>query len=317
MNLQLLRRPGPGFPKRVASGIDDVDAYLHDVDACLLGSAKVRVLHLEEVKDHILERRDHALDRGRGADEATREALDMFGFAAEYGAEQRAGLSRRFWQAALSAGVLFAALMLVLDVIGRPPGTDAALPVARLTVQGALYGLAMGWFVAFVWPVKALPVGDRFAPAFLVRRSLPWRAACLVFAAGFTLLGVCCLVALFVPQAVAYFEVSQLGIAALGVLAVVNIRFLLLGVQTIAVDRDGFQIRMPWSKRTVPWSRVEAVERFGDRHPWIPGWNIWSRVQVIRYTTADGTAHESKIFPDVPNADRLTVLARDKIASRA
>ncbi len=316
MNLQLLRRPGAAFPAAVATGIDDVDAFLRDVDACLLGSAKVRAPHLQEVKDHILERRDHGLDRGLSERDATREALDMFGFAADYGADQRASLSRRFLQTAISAGVLFGVLMFVMDVIGQPAGADAPPSASRHIVQGLLYGLGMGWFVAFVWPLKVLPIGDRFARSFVVRRSTGWRATFLVIAACFAVLGVAGLVALFVPGSVEYFDTSRPGIAAFVLLSAVNVRFMLAGAGSIAVDDDGIEIRTPWSRRAVPWSRVEGVERFGDRHPWIPAWNYWSRVRVVRYTTADGGAGEAKIFPDVQNADRLTVMAREKLAAR-
>ena len=313
MNLQLLRRPGPGFPALVDSGIADVDAFLRDLDACLVGSARVRALHLAEVKDHVLQRRDHALDRGCTEDEATREALDMFGFAAEFGADQRAGLWRRFWYSAISAGVLFGLVLFCLELIGRP--ADAQRSWSALALQAVAYGAAMGWMIAFVWPPKVLPPADRTGGAFVVRRSLAWRVTSLLAAGGFGLLGLGCLVAIFVPSAPSYFGLSTVGLASLGMLSALNVRNCLMGAEAIAVDEHGLEIRMPWSSRVVPWSRVCAVERLGDRHRWIPGWNYWSRVRVLQYTAADGTRREAKIYPDVPNADRLTVLARSKLAS--
>jgi hypothetical protein len=326
------RFPGSSCPKEALTGDAVLDAYLQDLDGKLLGASAVRVLTLVEIKDHLQERKDAAVEKGLADDAAAKKAVDEMGPASAHAGEQRAALLRRFRTHALTLGVMFGVTMGLFGVLGVAEAGGLALVshvlarpafLLRFTFNTLFFGLFMGWFLAFVWPQRRLPqpgVGAAFTVGYSAALLWLGRVMTVLFAAS----GVCLLAGALAPgvflaaghvqvaaSVVGYGRISSL---VLGLLSIWNAKNFYNWYALYEVGERGFEIRRWGMAEAVPWSCMTSLRPLGEIKRWIPTWNYWRKVLALDYASPGGKARRVYIFPDTTNADRFALLVREKLA---
>lgn len=144
------RIPSPGFPSAVQTEDAHIDRYLQALDAALLGAKCVRMLTLEEVRDHLLEHRDRLIEQGMAADIASQEAVKSFGAVEEHASLQRSERTKLYFKMLASFGGLFAGLMLLMQVLNQGFTRDTLGTLATVTLFNFLfYGALMSWWFTF------------------------------------------------------------------------------------------------------------------------------------------------------------------------
>jgi hypothetical protein len=314
--MSLLRKPGGTIDPDQLTGDPVLDEFLRDLDAALLGSRKVRALDVAESKDHLLETRDAHVGRGMDPEAASRAAVSDFGEAREHAETQRHLLRSRFWQTAMMTGPLFAVGMFGFALLGIGATTGSVTSTLVIsTIQGVLFGIAMGWFLALVHPPKALPSGDADGHRFVCAYTHRMRKATSIWMILFAVLVVMGIGTALEVDALNPLEFSRPGAIVLGLLALSNIRIMRTGTQRLVVDAGGLEVRNLFRRERISWSQLRELRLLGERASWIPRWSYWSRVHVLEYTDASGAARTVKIFPDAENSGRLIRVVRDKTST--
>ena len=167
MNIgQITRLPGTRIPGQILTGAPPLDNFLRELDQQLLGSARVRLQTLAEIRDHLVEKVDHLVESGMAEDEALQQAIRSSDSPAELANPQRAALTNKFLKFGLFTGILFGLFMgiffsayFLLFSSGRPgTGIFAIFVGAGAAIFGGpCYGFWMGWFTAFIQPERELP----------------------------------------------------------------------------------------------------------------------------------------------------------------
>ncbi|GAG35465.1 unnamed protein product, partial [marine sediment metagenome] len=103
----LLRLPSPSCPTEALCGDPVFDAYIRDLDARLLGSKKVRLLTLAEIKDHFLAQKAQLVAQGHGPHSAAEETVRSMGDPAAHAAHQRRHLLNRFFRVGFLSWLMY------------------------------------------------------------------------------------------------------------------------------------------------------------------------------------------------------------------
>lgn len=309
--MPLLRFPGASCPPDALTGDRVLDSYLVELDSRLLGSAKVRLLSLAEIKDHLQERTAAVQAKASTPVDAATVAVNEMGPAKSHADTQRAALTRRFLTIALQAGTAF----FVIDMLFEWLRVGAVHSVWSLSIQGLFAGLLLGWWFTFVRPPRLLPsasVEDEFSVGYSSKMRVASYAVACVFVATFVIgLG-----AALGIEAVNPFGWNQTMGIVFALLSAFTLRNIRMGIRTYRVDREGFSIEGVGSTERIPWSAIKSLRPLGEIKPWIPKWNHWSKVVALDYAKPDGHTGRINIFPDTANADRFISLVREKLEGR-
>jgi hypothetical protein len=311
MAMALLRFPGSSCPKDALTGDGILDDYLVELDSHLLGSAKVRLLTLAEIKDHLQERKSEALAKTATETDAARIAVRDMGPARSCAEAQHAAIKRRFLRLAIPAGTVYLAVNLLFDALRDGPagGVWTALR------QGLLFAVMFGWWASIVLPRRLLPTADAGAE-FIVgcsttMRRFSYAIVLLLVAISVTGLGAALGVDTLDP-----FGWNQNEGIVLAALSVLNIRNVSEGIWSCRVDPQGFWIERWMGKERVLWTSVRSLRPLGETKSWIRRWSDWGKVQSLDYAKGDGSVGRFNVVPHAANAERFMLLLRSKIDSR-
>lgn len=314
--MSLLRRPGATMSPDQMTNDAVLDGFLQNLDAALIGSRKVRALHLAEAKDHLMEAKELHAAQGADSEAASNRAVYEFGEVQDHAQAQRHLVWARFWQTAMTTGPFFGVAMFAFALLDV--GTDAGSVTKTLVtsiIQGVFFGLAMGWFLAFVHPPKTLPSSwkeGRFVCAYSSGMRNMSYFCMLIFAACAVMgIGVA-----FGIEALNPLGFSKPAAIILGLLAISNIRSMRTGIQRLVVDESGIEVHRLFGHDQISWSQLRSLTLLGERKTWIPTWNYWSRVHVVEYAAPSGSSRAVNIFPDAENSDRVVCLVRDRLSAR-
>ena len=166
----ILRFPGNKIPARALTGDDVLDTYMRKLDARLIGSAKIRLLTLAEIKDHLQERKAALLKTGDYEErEASRKAVENLESVDACSRIRNKRLFGRFSSIALFgvAGFVLSMMGFVFFLIKIHFGLSYECTACFLKHGimlffpiGLLFGLFMGW-TAFLLPEQRLPDARR------------------------------------------------------------------------------------------------------------------------------------------------------------
>ncbi|MDQ2076893.1 permease prefix domain 1-containing protein [Marinimicrobium sp. ABcell2] len=260
MNLRVLTRfTSNAFPEELLTDVSAINDFLRELDAELVGSAKVRKETLEEVRDHLLEHHAALMEKGMSSEQAAHEALGGFGSAKELGVEQRREKRSEFVRNIPVFGLPYAVLMSLFNWLSQ--GVDQSWVVA--TVHFFFYFLFFGaamsaWTTC--WNLSAKPTHS------LVTKSERDDSALEVYspksakvAAVFLLLGIGAVTLMCV-----------LGLFGVGFMApngpILNIFLSALGIKILSavpqawsrirISDDQLTLKTPFRQRVVPLTRV-------------------------------------------------------------
>ena len=153
----LLRLPSPRFPADMRTGDARVDRYLETLDSALAGSASVRKQTLFEARDYLTEALERARASNTDENAALRSAIEEFGQAEQIAGEQRRTCAAKFRTMVWWMGLPFAAMMLVLSLLGVPGGASSWSTLAINFVFDAVFiGVWIAYFMVYMVP-NALP----------------------------------------------------------------------------------------------------------------------------------------------------------------
>jgi hypothetical protein len=314
--MSLLRRPGATVSSDQMTGDIILDDFLTNLDAAFIGSRKVRVLYVAEAKDHLLEARQLLAEQGKETEAASKAAVLNFGDAREHAQSQRRLVWARFWQTVMTAGPFYGVFMFawMLIYIREVNVIVASISTA---IAGVLFGITMGWFIAFVHPQKLLPSMSAKGNKFICAYSSKMRTmnyAFMAFIAACVLMGIG---TAFEIDALNPFDMSKTAAIVLGLMAVLNIGGIRLGNQRLFVDDKGIKVRKLFSRDSISWSQLRNLTLLGETKRWIPKWSYWSRVHVLEYADSSGQSQTIMIFPDTENSDRAVCICREKLGARS
>jgi hypothetical protein len=152
---KLLRLPSPGWENELATEFDAIDDYLKRLDSGLVGAKTVRRLTLLEARDFLLAAVEHAPTEQR--DQAIAEAIEAFGDPAELARNQRNELYRSFRSSAISSGLTFAILMLIMSLFaGGLTAVSWLTTLVMFVVHAVFFGVFMGFWATFCF-AQSLP----------------------------------------------------------------------------------------------------------------------------------------------------------------
>lgn len=321
----LLRFPGGSFPKEGVTGDPVLDHYLMDLDAKLLGSAKLRLLTLAEVKDNLLERKEQARKTAASDAEASQAAIREMGPVESFADEQRAQLKQRFVKTAILFGlptglwgVVVNANLLNSLSEGHRQGPPLWWRLLELIIGGVfsavIGGSMFAWWMVYLHPTRRLPEKGATGSEYLVAYSKNNRVLGRIGRIFFAAMAFAFIAGRTIPQVdtlVRFMPLPQWMILLLGVMALFNFYFASLALRTYRVEKEGFWIEGRLKRERVLWSNIKAVKTLGDRRPWLPA--NWKRVKSIEYVKADGRQKRVLLYPDMINADRFLISIRERL----
>lgn len=316
----ILRFPGTAFPAQALIGDDVLDAYLKKLDSRLIGSAKIRLLTLAEIKDHLLEHKATLLKTGDYRDsEASRITVEKMESVDAYSSVRNKRLFNRFSSVALIVGTTFALSMLgvifLTIKILHGLSWDCFTCILRhgsmvVIPSGLLAGLCTGWSI-FIMPEQRLPTSNTQESCFSVGPTKNERILSRI------ILPLFCLIAL------AFFIQGLLSIsdgwAYICIAALYFANLLLFRPLTFSydVDEGGISIvSIIGKRRRIPWKNLAGAGTLGEVHQWIPSWNRWRNVRFVDYISNKDRKKRLHIFPNMLNADRMFLLVRDMLEER-
>jgi hypothetical protein len=259
----LLRFPGGTIQTQALTGDPHLDAFLVELDAHLLGSARVRWQPCAEIQDHLRAKQTDFVRSGCDADEAARRAMLAMGEPREQADAFNQTLVRKFRRIAVQSGAVFAVLMGLL-MLARPM-LRVGLAGSALFVlfEALLFGLFLGWCMAYVWPQHALASraadganGSRFIvsyPAWLrflgyVGLILFASLALLFVARGAAGILLDASISERIPFTLSY---SPRILLVLGGLGLIDAYLMRLCCRTYRVDEQGILIKEPFGRKTL------------------------------------------------------------------
>jgi hypothetical protein len=313
MTTRLLRFPGTSFPPPAMTGDEVLDGFLRELDAQMIGGAKVRLLTLLEIKDHLLEARAAALEAAASPLDASRTAVARMGSARDLAAEQRTTLWKKFAAIAPISAAAFTAGVALIERLDT-----GSLPSIRgVVINFFFFGVIFGGLMTFAHPSRSIPTGSRqVGEVFSVAHARSVVVTNLVFMALSLAMIVSGIAVALGNEAWNLFGFSSSATIALALMSVFNLRQGRLAVSRFEVDREGFWIRQWWGRRRVAWSRVQSLRPLKESRRWLPRWNTWSKVDVVTYARDDGELSTAMIFPDTSHRDRFVTLLRQHLPPR-
>lgn len=161
---QLTRLFGPGFPKDLATGQPEIDAFLQHMDARLAGAAATRKGTLEEVRDHLLEAQATRTERGLSKQSAAQQAIEDFGDIEPHARLQRQSLYRRFWLTFLCTGGPFALLMAFFYLDHEVMGQDWQVVAGMFAFNFIFFGFFIAYLTVFSFAPGKEPQNAKAEP---------------------------------------------------------------------------------------------------------------------------------------------------------
>jgi hypothetical protein len=242
----LLRYPSPGFPDDLRTGSAQIDALLINLDAALIGSAKVRRHTVIEVRDDLLE----ALQRARDAGENERDGVD--------------DAISLFRKTSFGTGLAFASMMLGLQLMMSGLLNTRWPMLAGMFVFHALFfGLWMGYFAAYVFG-KAEPSMKDSAEggAFLVYYPTTSQALSWILAVVFTWMGLTMGLGIFGVSI--FTTISPLPLAVLMLLCIkIVITAISAALFRARVDTETIRLQGLFGTRRIARDQIHSLQTMG------------------------------------------------------
>jgi hypothetical protein len=318
---KLTRFPGTRIPAEALSGHSLLNAYLTDLDSRLLGSARVRLQTLAEVRDHLEESARHHTESGLPEDRAMELAIQAMPGKAQAMA-QRAELLRRFVRVAVPSGLLWGVSMAAFWSF--MPGSSEILALVWMLwlSTGVLFGAFLGWYTAFIMPQRLLTTtpGRQLAAA-------PSRGISVSYSPAMQRLGACMSIffALMAPAFLALGVIGMFNSAAIEVFFFPWWACLLLAPVLVF---DFFMVRLAARRYeardyvivvrdflALPLNRLTAVGNLSDVRRFLPYY--WKRVHYAEFKRDGGKAVRLLIYPTMLNAGRLFAMLQQHLEAKA
>ncbi len=321
----LTRFPGRDIPAAALTGNPVLDDFLTALDRELLGSARVRLQTVAEIRDHLLERKASFEKVGGTEAEAAEKAVQSIGTPDELAGPQRHTLKKKFLRASVPTGGMFGlgmGMFFYLMEHGKDLG-PVFFAVLGLC-QGVGFGLFMGWFMTFILPDRLLTVTfkqDMFQDMegdFTVHYSTAIRRMSYFLMVFFALTACTCLI--FVIAGFLHPSLNRslsfLWWCALtdGMFSALLLHYARLALREYKVDEDGILVKeCIGRKKAFAWQDFQRVGLLGKIRPWVP--YSWKKVKFAEFQKDGCKPVRMLIYPDMVNADRLFVLLDQKFQS--
>ncbi len=323
---ELTRFPGSSIPKEALTGNPILDSFLSKLDWQLLGSAKVRLQTLAEIKDHLQEKKEHLLETGCTEDDAAEKAVQSMASPEEQAKSQREALKKKFARIGFSSGILFGLIMGLLGLVMKDL-MDKGLAVIGLygLAQGVFFGLFFGWFMTFNWPERQLPSASEADESpevegeFTVRYSKSMRRLSYFMTVFFVLMGVYYatlgIMGSFYPSIGKSLPFPWWNNLILGGFALLDFFFIRLACRKYKVNGDGILVEdFLGKKKHFVWKHLKKVGLLGDIRSWVPYY--WKKVKYAEFQSDGHKTIRLFLYPDMVNADKLFILLEKKVRSK-
>ena len=332
MNIgQITRLPGTRIPRQILTGQPPLDNFLRELDQQLLGSARVRLLTLAEIRDHLVEKVDHLVESGMAEDEALQQAIRSSDSPAELAKPQRAALSNRFLKFGFFLGIGYGLTMgLFFGAIGvaQYGWSFGATTGAGMTIFGGpAFGFFMGWWAAFIQPERELPSASSTGGA---DTAIMFRVGAGKWTTRLgNLIGVMFVLGaiFFLSRATAEFfhipfpEIRGFSMKIpwwaelfMGAVYLVNIYMLRLCSREYRVNQAGIRVHGFFqSSKFFPWANLKRVGLLRDIYWWVPF--DWKKVRYAEFENGNHKTARLLVFSAMHNADRLFLLMEQKTRS--
>lgn len=324
---RLTRFPGPDIPAAALTGNPVLDEFLKALDRELLGSARVRLQTLAEIRDHLLERKVLFGQAGGTETGAAEKAVHSIGTPDELAGPQRRALKKKFLRVSVPTGIMFGLFMGIWGFVTQDTKNLGPVFFAISGLcQGACFGLFFGWFMTFIWPERQLmtfswsqgqlpstgqDVCQDVEGDFTVHYSAGMRRVAY-FATVFFALTTCAFLILAIagyhyPSLYKSLPFTWWVVLILGILSAIDLYFVRLVRREYKVDEDGILIReFIGRKKRFDWDELQRVGLLGEIRPWVPYY--WKTVRYADFQKVGCKPVRMLIYPDMINADRLFVL---------
>ncbi len=260
----LLRYPSPGFPDDLRTGSAQIDALLINLDAALIGSAKVRRHTVIEVRDDLLEALQRARDAGENERDGVDDAISALGSIETIASEQRASRAALFRKTSFGTGLAFASMMLGLQLMMSGLLNTRWPMLAGMFVFHALFfGLWMGYFAAYVFG-KAEPSMKDSAEggAFLVYYPTTSQALSWILAVVFTWMGLTMGLGIFGVSI--FTTISPLPLAVLMLLCIkIVITAISAALFRARVDTETIRLQGLFGTRRIARDQIHSLQTMG------------------------------------------------------
>ncbi|WP_113907736.1 hypothetical protein [Aliidiomarina celeris] len=246
----LTRFPKHAFPADLNTNDAAIDQYLQTLDKGLAGSTGVRRVTLEEVRDHLLEQKSQLLCSGYSESEAGSQATANFGPAEHHAKAQRHERYKLFITMFFRFGLIFASLMLIMNLISTASVMENLSTLATLFLFNmTFYGFFMSYWYSFAFtqakPAPATQTEQGEVLEVYSQKSSKYAAVFLFVAMGG--IAVSCLLGLF-----GYGYMAASG-------PVLNIILFILGGQ-MAIGAH-----IAWTRYTLSDTQLTQTSLFGSR----------------------------------------------------
>jgi len=318
---KLTRFPGTGIPYQAVTGNPALDDFLIELDRHLLGSAKVRMQFLAEIKDHLLEKKDPLIEEGRTEDVAMTSAVQSMGTPDELAKSQREELKKKYIGISVPSGIIFGIFMALFSAFTHLKGKGLVLISLNGLQNGVFFGLFMGWFMTFIWPERQLTsalktyLSSAEESEFVVHYSKWMRRLSYPITVFFLLMGVYCIS--FGIAGFFYISINKNLLfprwmsLVLGGIAIIDFFAVRLCCRKYKVNEDGIYVDdFLGRKKIFAWKNLKRVGLLGDIRPWIL--RYWKKVKYAEFENGNHKAMRMLVYPDMVNADRLFVLLDKK-----